>query len=264
MLSCTAPVVGRGDVPGQAVLRLMEAPQDDAASLVPPTVAAEQETTATSPTVAPATTTDNTMSKIDPAVDDTVGRPIAVGRRPGEVAVGDGSVWTSNNFDGTMSRIDPADTTPAPETIVVGSKPRGVAAGDGAVWVANGGTAPSCGSIPHRATSWAALRGWEWTPGRPCARRGRRLGRESGRCHGAGDRAVGRAAVGTTSCAAKRRTTRCSGTRTTTTSAAGPAWRSAAAGATRRRRRAARRRARFRSGDSARAIRRPGVTKVDT
>ena len=58
-----------------------------------------------------------------------------VGKSPGAVTSGAGSVWVANRADGTLSRID-RDRQIA--TIDVGGAPAGLAFGAGSVWVADG------------------------------------------------------------------------------------------------------------------------------
>jgi serine/threonine-protein kinase len=50
---------------------------------------------------------DGTVSRIDP-VTNTVTATIEVGRGPEGIAFGEGSVWVANRFSNTVSRIDPA------------------------------------------------------------------------------------------------------------------------------------------------------------
>ena len=61
---------------------------------------------------------------------------VAVGERPGAVAVGGGSVWVANTEDKTLSRIDPE--TREERRISLDATPTGVAVGPGGVWVAHG------------------------------------------------------------------------------------------------------------------------------
>ena len=65
-----------------------------------------------------------------------VARVVPVGEAPTSVAVGDGSVWTTNDTSDTVSQIDPRSRT-VRQTIGVGASPDGIAVGDGGVWVAN-------------------------------------------------------------------------------------------------------------------------------
>jgi YVTN family beta-propeller protein len=59
--------------------------------------------------------------------------------RPGDVAVGDGSVWVTLPDRGAVQQIDPATVT-IQDTIPVGADPVGIAIGDDSVWVTNGGS----------------------------------------------------------------------------------------------------------------------------
>jgi YVTN family beta-propeller protein len=61
---------------------------------------------------------------------------IPVGGAPAGIALGEGSVWVTNNLDDTVSRIDPR-TNRVAATIRVGGGPAGLSVGEGAVWVAN-------------------------------------------------------------------------------------------------------------------------------
>jgi peptide/nickel transport system substrate-binding protein len=58
--------------------------------------------------------------------------------RPGDVAVGEGSVWVTMPDRGEVVEIDP-DARSIRDTIPVGTDPSGIAIGAGSVWVANGG-----------------------------------------------------------------------------------------------------------------------------
>jgi YVTN family beta-propeller protein len=62
---------------------------------------------------------------------------IPVGDGPGEVAIGDGSVWVSNTDDGTVTRIDPSSNEVVAEVSVGGTPGDLAVAGDGSLWVAN-------------------------------------------------------------------------------------------------------------------------------
>lgn len=77
----------------------------------------------------------NTVGLID-AESGTITTQHSVGRDPGAIAAGAGSVWVANLRDGTVSRIDPASRQVA--TIPVGGEPTGLAYGAGSVWVADG------------------------------------------------------------------------------------------------------------------------------
>ena len=61
---------------------------------------------------------------------------IPMGAAPGDIAVGEGSIWVSNADEGTVTRID-AKTRTVVQTIDVGNGPAGIAVGAGFVWVAN-------------------------------------------------------------------------------------------------------------------------------
>ena len=68
-----------------------------------------------------------------------MGEPIAVGKSPSDVAVGEGSVWVANAGDDTVTRIDASSGEVVGEPIAVGDSPSDVAVGEGSVWVANSG-----------------------------------------------------------------------------------------------------------------------------
>jgi DNA-binding beta-propeller fold protein YncE len=91
------------------------------------------------------------VSKIDPQDAQTVDRPIPLGQRPNDLAVGYGSVWVIDNFNGTLTRINP-DTLRVEGEIEVGSHPRGVNTGLGYVWVANGADGTVTRIDPKTAT----------------------------------------------------------------------------------------------------------------
>ena len=78
----------------------------------------------------------NSVGVIDPKTNKVVGQ-IAVGIRPGALAVGKGSVWVGNQEDKTLSRID-VPTRRVERTIPLDATPTGVAEGEGSVWVAEG------------------------------------------------------------------------------------------------------------------------------
>jgi YVTN family beta-propeller protein len=80
-------------------------------------------------------TTDNTVSRIDPATND-VRQTIAVGAGPTGVAGGGGDVWVANGLEATVSRVDPS-TNREVQKVAVGNGPTGIAFGEGAVWVTN-------------------------------------------------------------------------------------------------------------------------------
>jgi serine/threonine protein kinase len=69
------------------------------------------------------------------AAGTLVGQPIAVGKEPYDIEVGDGFVWTANVSEDTISKIDPR--TGVAQQIKVGGVPTEVAVGGGGVWVWN-------------------------------------------------------------------------------------------------------------------------------
>jgi DNA-binding SARP family transcriptional activator/DNA-binding beta-propeller fold protein YncE len=73
------------------------------------------------------------MVAIAPATDRTV-TAIPVGRAPGDIAVGGGSVWVLSNDDLTISQINP-QTREVLNTFAAGAGPLRLAYGDGSLWV---------------------------------------------------------------------------------------------------------------------------------
>lgn len=63
--------------------------------------------------------------------------PIAVGKAPTDVAVGEGTVWVTNRDDNTVSAVDPVTNEARGDLTPVGNAPAAVAVGAGAVRVAN-------------------------------------------------------------------------------------------------------------------------------
>src|SRR5262245_8585500 len=84
-----------------------------------------------------ASSSDGSVSRIDPVTNKVVAR-IAVGAgQLGGVAFGDGSIWVANFGSGELDRVDPASKAVVAR-IVVGGEPVGPAvAADGTVWVSN-------------------------------------------------------------------------------------------------------------------------------
>jgi streptogramin lyase len=79
---------------------------------------------------------DDTVTRIDPATERA--RPVRVRvADPGGIAAGAGSVWVTSRADGTVTRIDPKTLRASGEPVPVGSRPADVAIGAGAVWVAD-------------------------------------------------------------------------------------------------------------------------------
>ena len=74
---------------------------------------------------------------IDPASYRIAG--VAVGRSPGDIAVGGGSIWVLDAQDQTISEIDPR-TRRTVHTLSAGAAPKRLAYGDGSLWV--GSNAP--------------------------------------------------------------------------------------------------------------------------
>ena len=75
-----------------------------------------------------------TLSRIDPA-SNTVVSTIELPGIPTAVAVGEGSVWISDDSGRAVLKVDP-NTNQITDTIHLGSRPQGITVTDGAVWVA--------------------------------------------------------------------------------------------------------------------------------
>jgi DNA-binding beta-propeller fold protein YncE len=67
----------------------------------------------------------------------SVSAPIAIGRGPLRLAVGDGAVWATSAPDGTLTRIDPATREAAGSPLRLGAGVSGVAVAKHAVWVSS-------------------------------------------------------------------------------------------------------------------------------
>ena len=80
---------------------------------------------------------DGTVSRVNAAANAVV-QQITVGNLPVAIASGPSGVWVANQGDDTVDRIDPA-TGVVTMTVPVGLAPDGIAVGRDAVWVANGG-----------------------------------------------------------------------------------------------------------------------------
>ena len=78
---------------------------------------------------------ENAVGLIDPD-GDRITAQYPVGRGPGAVVAGGGSIWVANTLDGTVSRIDRKRDQVV--TIPVGGAPLGLAFGAGSLWVADG------------------------------------------------------------------------------------------------------------------------------
>ncbi len=79
----------------------------------------------------------NRVGVIDPETNQIVAQ-VPVGRKPGPIAVGGGSVWIGNLQDRTVSRIDLRRRSAAGTIPLDGRTPTGIAFGSGALWVAHG------------------------------------------------------------------------------------------------------------------------------
>jgi class 3 adenylate cyclase/streptogramin lyase len=79
----------------------------------------------------------NSVGIVDPSSGDIVGQ-VPVGRRPVDIAFGDGSLWVANLDGGTVSKIDPDMRREEDRFSPGGGRPRAITVGVGKVWVANG------------------------------------------------------------------------------------------------------------------------------
>ena len=77
---------------------------------------------------------ENSIGVIDPG-GERITAQYGVGRSPGAVTAGGGSVWVANRLDGTVSRIERDRQI---TTIDVGGAPTALAFGAGSLWVADG------------------------------------------------------------------------------------------------------------------------------
>ena len=77
---------------------------------------------------------ENAVGLIDPE-DERLEAQFGVGRGPGAITTGGGSVWVANTLDETVSRIDGERNQ---VTIPVDGRPAALAFGAGSLWVANG------------------------------------------------------------------------------------------------------------------------------
>ncbi len=78
---------------------------------------------------------ENAVGLIDPD-GGRITHQYSVGRGPGAVVAGSGSIWVANTLDGTVTRIDRKRHREV--DIPVGGAPHGLAFGAGALWVADG------------------------------------------------------------------------------------------------------------------------------
>jgi YVTN family beta-propeller protein len=78
----------------------------------------------------------NSVAIIDPKTNKVVDQ-VQVGKRPGPIDIGSGSVWVANQDDKTLMRID-SKTRKLVRTIPLDFTPTDVAVGGGNVWVAYG------------------------------------------------------------------------------------------------------------------------------
>ena len=84
-----------------------------------------------------ASVTENSVGVIDTDRNEVIGE-IAVGTRPGGIAVAEGFAWVTNTGADTVSQID-LGLRSVVGRIDVGRAPTGIAAAEGSVWVANSG-----------------------------------------------------------------------------------------------------------------------------
>ena len=79
----------------------------------------------------------NHVGVIDPETNEIVAE-IAVGIRPGPIAVGEGAVWVGNLDGRSLTKIDPEERASVGTFPLENRTPTGIAAGAGSVWVAHG------------------------------------------------------------------------------------------------------------------------------
>ncbi|HEU4392239.1 MAG TPA: serine/threonine-protein kinase [Solirubrobacterales bacterium] len=79
---------------------------------------------------------DGTLTRLDPADGQPLGRPIQLARGVSGVAAGSRWIWATNPRRGELLRIDP-DSGRLLETIALGGAPGPIALGGGRVWVAD-------------------------------------------------------------------------------------------------------------------------------
>jgi streptogramin lyase len=79
---------------------------------------------------------ENSVTLLDPT-SGKARTTYAVGRAPGALASGAGSVWVANEADGTVTRVDRSKGQAV--TIDVGSRPVALAFGEGSLWVGGEG-----------------------------------------------------------------------------------------------------------------------------
>jgi ABC-type transport system substrate-binding protein/DNA-binding SARP family transcriptional activator len=79
---------------------------------------------------------ENAVGVVDS--DGQITAQYSVGRDPGAVVAGDGSMWIASRQDGTITRIDRGHDPTVTTRIKVGGAPSGLAFGAGALWIADG------------------------------------------------------------------------------------------------------------------------------
>jgi DNA-binding SARP family transcriptional activator/DNA-binding beta-propeller fold protein YncE len=140
-LSCTAAVIA-------AVTTWLATAGDDASPSRPP--------------AAPSHVRPNSVAVINPITAKVI-RDVPVGRTPGPIDVGGGSLWVGNYEDRTVSRI--GLKTLEVDTVGIPVRPYGLAYGNGAVWVTQQGGEGTAGSVSrldllsHRADVISVGRG---------------------------------------------------------------------------------------------------------
>ncbi|MFL5862783.1 MAG: ABC transporter substrate-binding protein, partial [Solirubrobacteraceae bacterium] len=97
----------------------------------------------------------NSLAAID-VKTNRVSAAMAVGTRPGPIAVGSGSLWVANLDDQTVSRID-LSTLRTVRVIPAAAPPTGIAASGGGVWVVESSPSLKPNATPATSVSVAPL-----------------------------------------------------------------------------------------------------------
>jgi hypothetical protein len=80
--------------------------------------------------------TDRTLTKIDPARNEAVGAPVALGKEINDLVFGGGSLWLAAG-DGTVTELDARTGAPVSPPIRVGRSPLSLAWDGHELWVAS-------------------------------------------------------------------------------------------------------------------------------
>jgi YVTN family beta-propeller protein len=80
-----------------------------------------------------------TFSRIDPKTNETIGKPLAVGKQPDGVAGAKKVTWIASSGDDKVRRVESNPDPVVIGTIPVGKEPNGISLGKQLVWVTNSG-----------------------------------------------------------------------------------------------------------------------------